>query len=45
VEHDDAALALEGGNGARAAKRLGVHRNDVYKAMRKYGIKKGDGEA
>ena len=40
------ALALEGGNGARAAKRRAVHRNDVYKAMRKYGIKKqkGDGE-
>ena len=45
-EELEEALAAADGNGAAAAKTLGVHRNDVYKAMRKYGIKKkkGDGE-
>ena len=38
-------LAAEGGNVSRAAKRLGVHRNVLYRLMREYGIERGDGEA
>jgi DNA-binding NtrC family response regulator len=37
-----ACLAREGGNVSRVAKRLGVHRNVVYRLMREYGIKRVD---
>jgi transcriptional regulator of acetoin/glycerol metabolism len=35
-------LAREGGKVSRAAKRLGLHRNVVYRLMREYGIKRED---
>jgi two-component system nitrogen regulation response regulator GlnG/two-component system response regulator HydG len=37
-----ACLAREGGNVSRVAKRLGLHRNIVYRLMREYGIKRAD---
>jgi transcriptional regulator of acetoin/glycerol metabolism len=37
-----ACLAREGGNVSRVAKRLGLHRNVVYRLMREYGIKRVD---